>query len=121
MNTSNARAAIELLYNGECNIFEYAEVKDSVTKITKHSEITSIEDQPCKLSFKRIGPSSQTEVAESVDTVGKLFVSPDIVVKAGSKIVVTQAGRVFEFKSSGEPAVYGSHQEIVLELFKGWA
>ena len=26
-----------------------------------------------------------------------------------------------EYKNSGEPAVYNTHQEIMLELWKGWA
>jgi hypothetical protein len=50
--------------------------------------------------------------------VTKLFLAPEIVVKPGSKLKVTQAGRTECYVRSGEPAVYGSHQEIVLELWK---
>ena len=40
---------------------------------------------------------------------------------AGSKIVVTQEGRTAAYARSGEPAVYSSHQEIVLVPFEEYA
>lgn len=56
----------------------------------------------------------------------KLFLSSQIKVNAGSKLIVTQKydsreDLVTEFSSSGVPAVYSSHQEISLELFERWA
>ena len=51
----------------------------------------------------------------------KLFIAPDIEVKSGSKITVTQNGVTAEYSASGEAAVYESHKEIMLELWKGWA
>ena len=51
----------------------------------------------------------------------KLYIYPDINIKNGSKIIVTQNGKKQEYKNSGEPARYETHQEIMLELFKGWA
>ena len=50
----------------------------------------------------------------------KLFISPDVLIKAGSKIIVTQHGRTTEYSNSGVPAVYPTHQEIMLTLFEGW-
>lgn len=51
----------------------------------------------------------------------KLFISPDVAIKAGSKIIVTQHGRTTEYSNSGVPAVYPTHQEIMLTLFNGGA
>jgi hypothetical protein len=113
--------AIEKLYNGRCDIIENIEVKDPITKITKHQESVIITNQPCKLSFQRISAVNQSEVAASVGVSVKLFISPDITIHSGSKITVTQNGRSKEYQSSGEPAVYTSHQEIMLELFQGWS
>lgn len=48
-------------------------------------------------------------------------IPPDVVIKAGSKIIVTQHGRTTEYSNSGVPAVYPTHQEIMLTLFNGWA
>ena len=115
------RTALESLYIGTCDIIEYVENKDPITKITIHVPTNVFSNQPCKLSFQKINPTNQTETADSVRITAKLFISPDIVIKPGSKIVVSQNGRIFEFKNSGEPPIYGSHQEVMLELFKGWA
>ena len=50
--------------------------------------------------------------------VVKLFLPSDVQVKEGSKVTVTQEGMTASFICSGKPAVYGSHQEIVLETEK---
>ena len=65
-----------------------------------------------------------TCVCDSVDAAlqaTKLFISPDITIKPGSKITVTQTGVTTEYTGSGVPAVYPTHQEIMLELFESWA
>ena len=38
-----------------------------------------------------------------------------------NRVIVTQNGETTEYKNSGKPAIYSSHQEIILELFDGWA
>ena len=74
----------------------------------------------CK--FKTINNTNSTETgASAVVQIAKVFLAPEIKVKPGSKLSVTQNGVTTEYKSSGEPAFYSTHQEIVLELFKGWA
>ena len=78
-------------------------------------------NQPCKLSFEKLNAVVQTDAAAAISQSTKLFISPEIVVNGGSKIIVEQDGRKAEYSASGEPAVYSSHQEITLELFKGWA
>ena len=50
--------------------------------------------------------------------VVNLFLTPDIEIPAGSRIVVRRSGnlnRTFEYVSSGEPGVFHNHQEIFLE------
>ena len=63
----------------------------------------------------------ETDAAAAISQSTKLFISPEIVINGGSKIIVEQDGRKAEYSASGEPAVYSTHQEITLELFKGWA
>lgn len=115
-----ARKAIESTYEGVCSIVEYGDVLDEQTKITSQGEIVVLEGQSCKLSFETISAANQSDTASSVSQRTKLFISPEITVKSGSKIVVTQNGVTTEYSASGEPAVYFSHQEIMLELFRGW-
>lgn len=116
-----ARKAIESTYTGLCTIVERRDVKDEKTKITRKSEITVIEKQPCKLSFESIKAAVQTETAAAIAQSTKLFIAPEIKVQSGSKIIVEQNGVKAEYSASGEPAIYSSHQEIMLELFEGWA
>ncbi len=116
-----ARKAIESTYTGFCTIVERRDVKDEKTKITRKSEISVIENQPCKLSFESIKAVVQTETAAAVAQSTKLFIAPEIKVNSGSKIVVEQNGVKTAYAASVEPAVYFSHSEYMLELFKGWA
>lgn len=118
---NQARKAIELLYEHNCTIVEYQKVKDSVTKITGQKEVIVLENQSCKLSFSSIKGANQTESAAIAVQVVKLFIAPEITIKPGSKIIVTYNGITESYKNSGVPARYSTHQEIVLELFKGWA
>ena len=50
-----ARKAIEkTYYTGLCSVVERRDVRDEQTKITHKSEVTVIENQPCKLSFEKL-------------------------------------------------------------------
>lgn len=114
------RNAIESLYEGVCTICEYTAVKDTTTKITTKQEVVVQSNIPCRLSY-RYGRSAAQNDAASITQQIELFLAPEITVKAGSKIIVTQNGRTTAYKNSGQPAVYTSHQQIILELFTGWA
>jgi hypothetical protein len=70
---------------------------------------------PCALSQMVLKPTTQTESQNTIDYEAKLFISPDIEVKPGCEIEVFRLGRVTLFKSTGEPFVYASHQEILLK------
>lgn len=115
-----ARKAIESLYKGTCSITEYQEYTKT-NKSVGHQEVVVLEDEPCRLSFSSSPNTTETETAAHMVQTIKLFLAPDVVVKAGSKVTVTQNDVTTEYKSSGVPALYETHQEIVLELFKGWA
>ena len=117
-----ARAVQEVFhYDGIFSLFEYEKVKDPITKATSQQEVLKLQDVPCHLSRSSIPAASQTEAAAGVEKEVKLFCSPDIVIPAGSKITVTQAGITESYKRSGVPAVYATHQEITLELFERYA
>lgn len=115
-----ARKAIESLYDGKCTITEYQKVKNE-NKTTSFEEVVVLKDEPCRLSFGSTQSASPTNNGSSVlsQTV-KVFISPEITVKAGSKLTITQNGITAIYKNSSEPAFYSTHQEINLELFKGW-
>lgn len=116
----NARKAIEKLYIGRCTITEHRQQVDEDTKQTKFVDVDLFSDIPCRLSFSTLTSTSDETVA-AVSQTTKLFLAPEINVPAGCKITVTQNGRSTEYKQSGEPAIYASHQEIQLQLFERWA
>lgn len=116
-----ARRAQEATYEGVCTIIEYRDVTDEKTRLTSQVEVTVIENQPCKLSFEKQAVAVQAETAAAISQSIKLFLSPERKVNSGSKIIVTQNGVTEEYCASGKPAIYSTHQEITLELFRGWA
>ena len=91
--------------------------------LTDFEEKPLLQDQPCKLSFETLTSSSGDPVAAVAQTV-KLFLSPDVEIPAGCKIVVTRFNnleRKFTYSKSGEAGVFTNHQEIQLEPWKGYA
>ena len=108
---------------GRATVLEYREVFNPDTYLTDFKEVVVLEDQPCKLSFEKLTSTDENHVT-TVAQVVKLFLSPDVIIPAGCKIVVkrfNQLEREFTFSQSGEAAPFTNHQEITLSLWKGWA
>ena len=116
-----ARKAIEATYFGTLTVTEHQTVKDEKTKLTKSVDVVVLQDEPCRLSFEKMQTAVQSESAATITQVTKLFVSPDISINAGSKITVSQDNVTTDYTCSGVPAIYPTHQEIILELFKDFA
>ncbi len=111
------RKAIEKTYTDICTVTEYKKYKKS-NKTTGFRQTAVYTDIPCRLSFKTVNSASGTGTVTKIGQIITLFISPDIDIKAGSKITVTHDGRTTDYKRSGFPAVYKTHQEIPLELFE---
>lgn len=116
-----ARKAIESRYEDECDIIELQPIYDEKTKKTLLKEVTIYEKQKCQLSYKTVANNEETDTVAKKIQIVELFISPDIKVSPGSKIVVTHKGLETVYKNSGEPAIYNTQQTIVLELFDKWS
>lgn len=116
-----ARKAIEATYFGTLTVTEHQTVKDEKTKLTNSVDVVVLQDEPCRLSFEKMQTAVQSESAATIVQGAKIFVSPDISIKAGSKLTVTQDNVTTDYTRSGESAIYPTHQEIMLELFKEYA
>lgn len=114
------RQMVEEMYEGTCNIYEKINVTDPVTKITGQKEKIVYGDAACRLSYAKITPSYKQAEGTKKEQLVKLFLAPEMTVKPGSKIVVTQNNVTETYKMSSLAAVYASHQEIALEAWKGW-
>lgn len=115
-----AREQIESQYDAECDIIELQPVTENNIR-KNNKEFTVQEKKPCRISFEDIYSNEETDTEAKKAQKIKLFIAPELVIKPGSKIVVTGRGRTTIYKNSGEAAVYNTHQEIMLELWKGWA
>jgi len=62
-----------------------------------------------------------TDTATAITQITKLFLASEVTIVPGSKIVVIHEGITGEYQRSGIPAVFPSHQEIMLTAFEGWA
>ncbi len=110
------RAAMERLYDGECSIFEQVCEVDEVTKVSSFNEVLLAGGMSCHLSFNQgisAGLSLGEHNASKLQKV-KLFLSPEVKVPAGSRVLVHQCGMDYEFWCSSQSEVYASHQEICL-------
>lgn len=114
------KAAIEKTYIGKCEVVEYQEIQNSDYS-TGHEEVLVQSNLPCKLSFESNNPVSQSDGVGEVTQTTKVFMSPDVNVKTGSKLIVTQNGITTSYQCSGKPTTYVSHQEITLILFEEWS
>lgn len=117
----NHKKALEFLWKGTCTISVKKEKTNPITKRTEFDEDVIYSNQPCKLSFERLTTTTENSNAALITQGVKLFLSPTIEIPPGSKITVTQNEKTTDYERSGEPAVYSNHQEVPLELFKGWA
>lgn len=115
------RQVIEQTYTGLFSVTKQENVKDPETKLSKKQEIVVFEDEPCNLAFEGNTPVAMSGGAPQVIQSIKLFTAPELVIIPGSKITVTQDGVTTEYKGSGKPSVYPTHQEVSLELLKEWA
>lgn len=115
------KEALEAMYEDTCAVYEYLPVKGPDTKITRKEETLVCGEIPCKISFEDISPASKGDGAAEQSIKIKLFLSPDILIKAGSKVVVTHLGEDISYSCSGAPGKFPSHQEVELKLFERWA
>ena len=120
--------AVKSLWKGSCSVYVKTEIFDSETKRTGFTEKLLFENQPCRisfrmpfrLSFKATATSTEDISASNVRQTISLYISNNLLIPPGSKIVVSQNGVTENYQRSSKSAVYTHHQEILLELFKGW-
>lgn len=116
-----ARRVIENRYEDTCDIIELTDIYDESSKQTTKKEVVVLKEEPCQLSYKTVSNNSETDTGAKKTQIIEMFISPDIIVKPGSKIVVNHKGRTTIYKNSGESSVYNTQQTIVLELFEKWS
>ena len=121
IDLSIARPYIEMLYKDSCTVFEHQDVVDPITHITSKQEVIVHENIPCKISYRTQLPTGEGVASSLNSFLAVITLSPDLEIKAGSRIDVTRNGKTISYKNSGEPAIYHNHQEIQLTLMDDYA
>lgn len=115
-----AKMAIEKLYEDTCNIYTYEKITEANTGITKQVKKIYLENISCRMSFSNFPSTTNDEQAKLTQSI-KLFLPSDILIKAGSYVSIYRQGLITDYVCSGKPAIYKTHQEINLELYKDYA
>ena len=111
-----ARVQIEKMYESTCSVWQFSRVYDKATHSTKMKKVALFENIPCHVSYGISGAAKQTDTIAVIGQSITLYLPPEYAVPAGSEITIETQGRITKYESSGEPAVYQSHQEISLTL-----
>jgi hypothetical protein len=109
---------LAILWKGKATISTYQEVTDPDTWQTSHELVPIVTDEPCRVSYRQEPSTNISTGAARLTQIIMLFIRPDIDIKAGSVIEVTQDGRTLKYKRSSMPAIYSNHQEVMLELYE---
>lgn len=111
-----AKSQWEQLYEGICTVYSYQQKYNPTKHCTTVDKVVTAENVPCRCSLASAVKANQSDSVALVSQEITLYLAPDVEVKAGSEIIVTQAGWTTRFKASGQPRVYTSHQEISLTI-----
>lgn len=115
-------AAIKSLWRGKCTVtVRNNDTTDENTGRVVVGEVDTYTDEPCRISFDTVNATQPENNAANIVQSITLYIDREVVIPEGSKITVTQNGVTAVYEKSGKPAVYSTHQEIPLEIFKGWA
>ena len=115
-----AKTQVESLYTDRVTVYENKPVTDLTDMTTSMKWVEVLKDIPCRLSY--LGRASTTETEgeyyDNSSTYIKLFISPDISIKEGSRVEILRDGKLLQFKSSGSNMLYRTHREINLSWDK---
>ena len=109
---------LSILWVGKATIYEYQEVVDNDNYQTRHKLTPVVIDEDCRLSHRQETTVDVNGGAPYIAQRILLFIRPDITIKEGSVIEVTQHGVTNKYKRASKPAVYTNHQEVSLELYE---
>lgn len=121
MNLSGYKRAIQSLWDGRATVTVREGVYNPSNGRTEPREVDKVTDALCRISFDSVKSTEAYESAATASQTITLFIDPSVDIPEGSKITVIQNGAAGVYERSGKPAMYSCHQQVPLELFKGWA
>ena len=116
--TAKSPNPLKKLWIGKCTVYEYIDTVDPETFQSVQRPNPIVTNEPCRISYHKEQATNIQNGAPVISQSITLFIRPDLVIKPGCMIEVTQHGVTERYKGSGQPAIYTNHQEIVLELWE---
>lgn len=115
------KRAVQSLWSGRADIIVREGVLNPDNGRTEPVERVAASGLPCRISYSTVKSTEpEAEAARAAQTV-TVYIDPSVEIPEGSKITVTQNGVTAHYRRSGKAAAYACHQEVPLELWKGWA
>jgi hypothetical protein len=84
----------------------------------KQKLVATALNEKCRLSHQRETTVAVNGGAPYVAQTIVLFIRPDLSIKEGSVIEITQNGVTNKYKRASKSAIYTNHQEVALELYE---
>ena len=113
---------LAVLWIGRATIYEYQDVTDPTTVQTTQKLVPVVTNERCRVSYSgsRYGEGVVVVAGGVPNTEEKilLFIRPELDIKPGSVIEVTQRGITTKYKGSSQTPKYTYHQEVTLELYE---
>ena len=114
---------LSILWIGRATIYEYQDVTNPETYQTTQQLKAIVTDEPCRVSYGQAAYSrgGTVDINNGVPYATQsivLFIRPDVSIKEGSVIEVTQHNVTTKYKRASKPAVHSQHQEVILELYE---
>lgn len=112
------RTVLERLYEDRADILQPITVRQGAVTQTKWA--AAEENVPCSLSrigntSSRVGnKSGRRDVVQEILWDAVLFLAPEAALRPGGRVRVRQLGKTMEFEVVGRPAMYETHQEVLL-------
>jgi len=116
----NIGSIVQRLFDGNCDVIELVEKVDGFG-ITQMEQSVVLENVPCRICYKNIKPAVKGKSSDYITQEVTLLIPPDIVIKNGSIVNVTQNGQSVCYRKTGEAAVYSSHREIRMVIMGRFA
>ena len=109
------KRAMRVLWTDVMTVEGVVPEEDTDTKITSHDSNVLYENEPCRISFHNISVVTGGNFPQQNQII-KLFCDETLVIPPGSTITVIRQGKPVKYYQSGMPALYPTHQEILLDL-----
>lgn len=114
-------SAIRSLWCDRCTVRVMENITTQGSAFTTQSQTVLFADEPCRLSFKSVQVTTETDHAARTVQSTVLILDKSRSIPPGAEITVTHEGVTSTYRRSGVAAVYSEHQEVPLELKGAWA